>query len=50
LRDTLQPDVESRATITRLFGHSVQDSPSLLRAVRETPPFLRALRGVLRLV
>ena len=41
----------SRVTVTRLFGHSGQNSfPSLVRVLRELPVFLPALRSVLRLV
>ena len=51
LRDALPPDTPSEMTITRLFGHSAQDSfPSMLRAAREVPVFFAALRRVLRLV
>ena len=41
----------SNMTVTRLFGHSGQNSfPSLVRSLRELPVFLPALRSVLRLV
>ena len=51
LRGALPRDTPADTTITRLFGHSAQDSfPSMLRAVREVPAFFAALRRVLRLV
>ena len=51
LREALPPETESRTTITRLFGHSAQDSfPSMLRTAREVPAFFLALRNFLRLV
>jgi len=51
LRECLPESTWSRVTITRLFGHSGQNSfPSLARALRELPTFFAALRRVLRLV
>lgn len=51
MRAALRAAPRTRVTITRLFGHSAQDSfPSLLRALREVPVFAMALRRVLRLV
>lgn len=51
MRDSLPPTTSTRTTITRLFGHSAQDSfPSVVQAVREVPVFFSALRQVLRLV
>ena len=51
LKESLPGDTTAHVTITRLFGHSAQDSfPSLGKAVREVPAFLAALRRVLRLV
>ncbi|MGD8280764.1 MAG: hypothetical protein PVJ80_10970 [Gemmatimonadota bacterium] len=51
MRDALRSAPRKHVTITRLFGHSAQDSfPSFLRAVREVPVFAAALRRVLRLV
>jgi dienelactone hydrolase len=51
LRACLPGSTPSRVTITRLFGHSGQNSfPSVTRALRELPTFLVALRRVLRLV
>ncbi len=51
LQEALPAGTWSRATITRLFGHSKQDSfPSLLRALKELPMFFGALRGLLQLV
>jgi len=50
LRDALG-SARAHTTITRLFGHSAQDSlPSMARAIREVPAFAAALRRVLRLV
>jgi pimeloyl-ACP methyl ester carboxylesterase len=51
LRQALPEETPAQITITRLFGHSAQDSfPSFLKAAREVPVFLSALRKVLRLV
>jgi pimeloyl-ACP methyl ester carboxylesterase len=51
LRDALPANTPSEMTITRLFGHSAQDSfPSMIRAAREVPVFFAALRRVLKLV
>jgi pimeloyl-ACP methyl ester carboxylesterase len=51
LRDALPASTWSRATITRLFGHSGEESfGAALRSARELPDFLGALRSVLRLV
>jgi len=51
LRECLPGGTWARVTVTRLFGHSGQNSfPSLARALRELPVFLPALRSVLRLV
>jgi dienelactone hydrolase len=51
LRQALPADTPAQITVTRLFGHSAQDSfPSFLKAVREVPVFLSALRKVLRRV
>jgi dienelactone hydrolase len=51
MREALPEGTPAQTTITRLFGHSAQDSfPSFLKAVREVPVFLSALRKVLRLV
>ena len=51
LRDSLPSATWSRATITRLFGHSGENNFSAaLRSARELPQFLAALRSVLRLV
>jgi predicted esterase len=51
LRDALPADTWSRATITRLFGHSGEESLlAALRSVRELPAFLGALRRALRMV
>lgn len=51
LQNALPSGTQARTTVTRLFGHSAQDSfPSMLRAVREVPVFAVALRRVLRLV
>lgn len=51
LRAALDRAPSARVTVTRLFGHSAQDSfPSALRALREVPVFALALRRVLRLV
>jgi len=44
LKETLPPNPDSYATVTRLFGHSAQDPlPSPARAAREIPIFLRAM-------
>jgi pimeloyl-ACP methyl ester carboxylesterase len=51
LQQALSGAGPTRTTITRLFGHSTQDSfPSMLLAAREVPAFVVALRRVLRLV
>jgi pimeloyl-ACP methyl ester carboxylesterase len=51
LRAALPTGTWSRATVTRLFGHSGEQSFSAtLRSARELPRFFQALRGVLRLV
>jgi pimeloyl-ACP methyl ester carboxylesterase len=51
LRDSLPATTWSRATITRLFGHSGENNLSAaLGSLRELPLFLSALRSVLRLV
>lgn len=51
MAEALPIDTPKQTTITRLFGHSAQDSfPSFLKAVREIPVFFSALRKVLRLV
>lgn len=51
LRRALPGATRARTTVTRLFGHSTQDSfPSMMRALREVPVFALALRRVLRLV
>ncbi len=51
LRDSLPAATWSRATITRLFGHSGQNNlAAALGSLRELPVFLAALRSVLRLV
>lgn len=51
MREAIPPGTPTQTTITRLFGHSAQDSfPSFLKAVREVPVFFSALRKVLRLV
>ncbi len=50
-RDALPSDIESRTTITRLFGHSSQDPfPSPAQALREVPIFLHAMGDLLTLV
>ena len=51
MRDSLPTSTQKHVTITRLFGHSAQDSfPSLVKALREVPVFMTALRRVLRMV
>jgi hypothetical protein len=51
LRAALPQGTWSRATVTRLFGHSGEESyAAALRSARELPRFLRALQGLLRLV
>jgi pimeloyl-ACP methyl ester carboxylesterase len=51
LRDSIPRTTPTHVTVTRLFGHSAQDSfPSVLSALREIPVFAVALRRVLRLV
>ena len=51
LRDALPAGTSARATITRLFGHSGEESfLAALRSMRELPDFLGALRSVLRIV
>lgn len=51
LRNALPASTWSRATVTRLFGHSGEESyAAALRSARELPRFLQALRGILRLV
>jgi pimeloyl-ACP methyl ester carboxylesterase len=51
LQEALPGATQRHVTITRLFGHNAQDSfPSFMKALREVPVFLAALRRVLRLV
>jgi len=51
MQDALPRSVDARALVTRLFGHSSQDSfPGLVEGVRETVGFVRALSGMLALV
>lgn len=51
LQATLPTTTWSRVTVTRLFGHSGEESfAAALRSARELPRFLGALRSVLRLV
>jgi pimeloyl-ACP methyl ester carboxylesterase len=51
LRAALPSSTWSRVTVTSLFGHAGEGSPAAaMRSARELPSFLRALRGVLRLV
>jgi dienelactone hydrolase len=51
MNECLPRSTPKHVTITRLFGHSAQDSfPSWLKALREVPVFAAALRRVLRLV
>ncbi len=51
LREALPRSTPAHLTVTRLFGHSAQDSfPSMMKAAREIPVFFTALRRVLRLV
>lgn len=51
LNDLLRESASTHLTVTRLFGHSAQDSfPSVIKALREVPAFAAALRRVLRMV
>ena len=51
IQAALSPDIESRGIVTRLFGHSSQDSfPGLMEGLREVRSFVPALSGVLGLV
>jgi pimeloyl-ACP methyl ester carboxylesterase len=51
LEAALPEGVESRATVTSLFGHSAQDPlPGWRKGVREAVRFTRALSGVLGVV
>lgn len=51
LREALPANTPTEMTITRLFGHSAQDSfPSIVRAAREVPAFFSALRKLLKVV
>lgn len=50
LAEVLPHDTVRGFTVTRLFGHSAQDSFPFLRALNEVPVFLRALSGLLRVV
>ena len=51
IRSKLPPTTWSRATVTRLFGHSSQDPfPGRLEGITEAAVFLNALSGVLGLV
>jgi len=51
LRAALPESTWSRATVTRLFGHSAQAPfPSPIKAMKEVPMFFRALKGVLGLI
>jgi pimeloyl-ACP methyl ester carboxylesterase len=51
LQEALPPESSSRTTITPLFAHSSQDRfPGPWQGLKESMVFLRAMRGVLRLV